>query len=394
MRRIIINRIFPWRRFATRRPSFASDNNAGIHPHVMSTLCSVNAEGDCMSYGCDENTNVAMMDVMRKHFGNDSYVYPVLSGTASNVLALSCVMKSYESVITSSNAHIANDECNAVEKFVGCKGVRKKLWLLSFIFLLGSQTTVVPVVTSNGKLTPDLVRPYLHGVGSVHNAQPRVISISQSTEMGTVYSVDEILSLSNFAHAHGMLLHMDGARLSNGCASLALPLCAVTRDVGVDLLSFGLTKNGAMNAEALIHWNSEWATCTPYLRKQMGQLFSKMRYSSSQFVAMLQGDLWIRNAMRANELAQYLAAELSQFGGICVTQPTQANAVFATIADKQVTQKLLEHYFFYVWNEATQEVRFMTHWNHTREDCDAFLALLTHLLAESSPPPAPPASSS
>lgn len=209
----------------------------------------------------------------------------------------------------------------------------------------------------------------------MHHAQPKVISITQTTELGTLYSIEEIKALSNLAKGHGMFLHMDGARISNAAAALRAPLRAFTRDAGVDLLSFGFTKNGAMQAEAVVHWNDEWAKRTPFLRKQMGQLSSKMRYASAQFVAMLQDELYLKNAAHANEMAQYLAAQLSQCRGVRLTQRVQGNAVFAII-DEAVTKRLLERYFFYVWNEATHEVRLMTHFNHTKRDCDDFVALL------------------
>ena len=255
------------------------------------------------------------------------------------------------------------DECGAPEKFTGCKLIP------------------VPSPTSNGKITVEQIRQQLVGIGDQHHVQPRVVSITQATEYGTVYSVKEIKNISDFAHANGILVHMDGARIANAAASLGVELNDITGKAGVDVLSFGGTKNGLMLGEAVVFFDKALAENFKYIRKQGGQLYSKMRFISSQFCALLDDDLWCKNASHANEMAQGLAQQLRKIPQVVITQEVQANSVFA-ILPKPVTDRLLEEYFFYVWNEDSGEVRLMTSFDTTKEDIEEFMALVHKFLQE------------
>ncbi|MEP6922729.1 MAG: low specificity L-threonine aldolase, partial [bacterium] len=324
------------------RRSFASDNNSGVHPEIMQAIAAAN-EGHVVAYGDDPYTDAAVK-TFRKHFGKDVEVFFVFGGTGANVLGLKAATESYHAVVCAETAHINVDECGAPEKFTGCK-------LLS-------------VKTTDGKVTSEHVVPFLEHIGFEHHVQARVISISQSTEMGTVYTPRELKTLSSFAHKKNMMLHMDGARIANAAASLKLDLRRITGDVGVDVLSFGGAKNGGMFGEAVVFFDSELARDFKYLRKQGTHLPSKMRFISAQFQALLGTDLWRRNAEHSNRMAQVLARELKKIPQIELTQKVESNGVFAIIPRKFVPL-LQRHYFFYVWNEATSEVRFMTSFDTT-----------------------------
>jgi threonine aldolase len=279
----------------------------------------------------------------------------VFGGTGANVLGLQAVTKSYNAVICAETAHINVDECGAPEKFSGCK-------LLS-------------VPTPDGKLRIESIKHFLHGVGFEHHVQPRVISISQATEMGTVYTKAEIKALAQFAHKNNMLLHVDGARISNAVVSLNASFKEITADVGVDVLSFGGAKNGMMYGEAVVFFDKSNAADFKYIRKQGMHLPSKMRYISAQFDALLSGDLWKRSAGHANRMAKVLASELEKIPQVKLTQPVEANGVFATIPPKYIPV-LQKKYFFYVWNEEISEARFMTSFDTTEEDIQSFVALV------------------
>src|SRR6266446_817355 len=337
----------------TPRRSFASDNNAGVHTEVIEAIAAANA-GHVVAYGDDPYTARAI-EQFQKHFGKDIAVYFVFGGTGANVLGLQAVTKSYNAVICAETAHINVDECGAPEKFTGCK-------LLS-------------LNTPDGKIKVDQIKPLLHEVGFEHHVQPRVISVSQATEMGTVYSPLELKKLSGFAHAHDMLLHVDGARIANAAASLNITLKEITKDAGVDILSFGGAKNGMMYGEAVVFFDNSLARDFKYTRKQGTHLPSKMRFISAQFEALLANDLWLRNAQRANRMAQLLARELATVPQITITQQVEANGVFAVVPKKYVSS-LQKKYFFYVWNEETSEVRFMTSFDTTEEDISKFVALV------------------
>jgi threonine aldolase len=333
--------------------SFASDNNAGVHPKVVEAIIAANS-GHVIAYGDDPYTERATAK-FRKEFGDDTAVYFVFGGTGANVLGLKAATKSYQAIICADTAHINVDECGAPEKFTGCK-------LLS-------------VSTENGKVTIDAMKHFLHGVGFEHHVQPGVISVSQSTEMGTVYSPQELKALSEFAHQNDMLLHVDGARIANAAVSLKMGLKEVTRSCGVDLLSFGGTKNGMMYGEAVIFFDPNLARDFKYIRKQGTHLPSKMRFVSAQFEALLTDNLWRKNAEHSNRMAQVLAAQLEKVPNVTLTQKVEANGVFAIIPSKYVPA-LQEKYFFYVWNEETSECRFMTSFDTTEEDIAEFVALV------------------
>ena len=333
--------------------SFASDNNAGVHPRILDAIAAAN-RGHVIAYGDDAYTSAAV-NRFREHLGKDVEVFFVFGGTGANVLAIKAVTQPYNAVMCAETAHINVDECGAPEKFTGCK-------LLS-------------VATKDGKLTGGQLKPFLHGVGFEHHVQPRVISISQATEMGTVYTAREIRKLADFAHQHNLLLHMDGARIANAAVSLNVNLKAITADAGVDILSFGGAKNGMMYGEAVVFFDAKLAREFKYIRKQGAQLASKMRFISAQFLALLSDDLWRENAVHANRMARLLARELGKIPQITITQKVDANGVFAILPQRFIS-RLQKKYFFYVWNEETSEARFMTSFDTTEDDIDAFVKLV------------------
>jgi len=336
---------------------FASDNNAGIHPSVLLEMSNVNI-GHTIGYGDDKYTDEAKA-LFRQHLGEQAEVYFVFTGTAANVLGITAVTRSWNSIITAFTAHIEQDECGAPEKFSGCK--------------------VLTVDTPDGKLSPQLLTRHMHGFDFEHHSQPGVISISQVTEMGTVYKPAEIRALADFAHSKGMLLHMDGARIANAAVSLSLPFRAFTTDAGVDILSFGGTKNGMMVGEAVCFLKPGLAQDFKYLRKQGMQLASKMRFISAQFIAWFRTDLWKQLASHSNEMALLLAKEVENIKGITITQPVEANGIFV-IVPHEIAEQLRKHYFFYPWNETTSEYRWMTSWDTTEEDIITFAGLVRKLM--------------
>ncbi|MCS7055984.1 MAG: beta-eliminating lyase-related protein [Thermoflexales bacterium] len=344
----------------TRR-GFASDNNAGIHPEILQAIAAAN-QGHVLAYGDDPYTQRAV-DAFKRHFGDDIAVYFVFNGTAANTLGLAAVMRSYQAVICASTAHIHCDECGAPEKFAGVK--------------------LLTCMTPHGKLSVEHVRQHMHGLGDEHRAQPGAISITQSTELGTVYTPDEIRALADYAHAHGLLLHMDGARICNAAAALDLPLRALTRDAGVDVLSFGGTKNGLLGGEAVIFFPPRaLAADFKFIRKQGMQLASKMRFIGAQFEALLCGDLWQRNAANANAMARRLADRVR--GIVEIAYPVQANAVFAIVPKRRIAD-LRAYSFFYEWADLDGEraiVRWMCAWDTTAEDVDGFAAHIAEVLRE------------
>ncbi len=343
----------------TKKPSrsFASDNNAGVHPEVMTAIAAAN-DGHVIAYGDDPYTARAVAK-FRENFGRDVEVFFVFGGTGANVLGLKAMTQPHEAIICADTAHINVDECGAPERFTGCK--------------------LLPATTREGKIQIDSFKHYLDGVGFEHHVQPRVISISQTTEMGTVYTPKEIKELATFAHKHQMLLHVDGARIANAAVSLNLPFTRFTRDVGVDVLSFGGAKNGMMYGEAVVFFNRSMAKDFKYTRKQGTHLPSKMRFISAQFEAMLSNNLWRRNAEHANRMAKLLAEQLSGIAKVNISQPVQANGVFAILPKGSIPQ-LQKKYFFYVWNERTSEVRFMTSFDTTEDDIADFVALVKKTL--------------
>ena len=333
--------------------SFASDNYAGVHPEVLEALAAANTD-HARAYGDDEWTARAE-GLFRDHFGDQAEMFPVFNGTGANVVGLQVLLRPWDAVICASTAHINVDEGGAPEHLLGVK--------------------LIDVAAPDGKLTPDLVRSVHFGVGVVHHSQPKVVSITQSTEMGTVYTPDEIGALAELAHSLDMYLHLDGARISNAAVGLGLPLRAFTTDVGVDIVSYGGTKNGALAAEAVVALRPGLGDLLGFARKNSMQLASKMRFFSAQFVALLDGDLWHRNATNANSMAQRLLAGVSDLPGVELTLPVQSNGLFPTIP-RAAIEPLQEASQFYVWNEALDQVRWMCAWDTTESDVDSFVVAL------------------
>jgi threonine aldolase len=330
--------------------SFASDNNAGVHPEVLEAISDAN-RGHAVGYGDDSYTEAAVRK-FKQQFGSDIEVFMVFNGTAANCLSLKALTDSYHAVICSEAAHIYTDECGAPEKFTSCK--------------------LLPIPTTDGKLTVESVSHAYHGLGDQHHVQPRVISITQATEMGTVYKAEEITALARIAHEREMFLHMDGARVANAAASLGLSLREVTRDLGVDVLSFGGTKNGAMGAEAVIFFDRKLCQDFLYLRKQGMQLASKMRFISAQFDALLTGNLWLKNAQHANRMARLLEEQLGEISQVKIIYKVEANGVFAKIPHRAIA-RLQKRYFFYVWSEEQSVVRWMCSFDTTEQDVRQFV---------------------
>ena len=311
-----------------------------------------------VAYGDDPYTERAY-SALRSIFGEEIDPYFVFIGTAANVLGLSTVSQSYHAVICPETAHIHVDECGAPEKFSGCK-------LLS-------------CSTPDGKLTVDMIASHMHGIGFEHHVQPRIVSITQATELGTLYSIEEIRDIANYAHEHGMLLHMDGARISNAAVSLDCGFYEMTGGAGVDVLSFGGTKNGMMYGEAIIFFSKALSEDFKYRRKQGMQLASKMRYIAAQFSAFLENDLWKENARHANLMAQKLYEAVRDIPGVEVTRRVASNAVFARIP-ASIVPALQKEFFFYVWDEESSEVRWMCSFDTTEEDIVSFASLLRSML--------------
>lgn len=341
---------------------FASDNYSGVHPEILAAIAAAN-DGHQIAYGEDAYT-ARLQEVFAAHFGDGVQAFPVFNGTGANVTGLQSMLPRWGAVIAASTAHINVDEGGAPERVAGIK--------------------ILNVPTDDGKLTPDLVDREAWGWGDEHRAQPLVVSITQSTELGTLYTPDEIRALADHAHACGMRLHLDGARISNAAAALDLPLRAFTTDAGVDVLSFGGTKNGALGGEAVVMLDAAASEGLVYLRKLNMQLASKMRFVSAQLIALLEGDLYLRNARHANAMAARLRAGVEagiadgSISGVAFSQPTQSNGVFATLPDG-VADELRRSFRFYDWDAARNEVRWMCSFDTTEQDVDAFVAELARL---------------
>lgn len=328
---------------------FNSDNYAGVHPDVLDALQRAN-HGHAPAYGHDTLTLEAQK-MFETLLGRSVDVFFVYSGTGANVLALDAVTQPFQSIIAAESAHIVNDECGAIEKITGSR--------------------IVTVATADGKLTPELVQPYLKRFGDEHHAQPRVISISQTTEYGTVYTPAQISALAELAHKYDMLLHVDGARISNAAAALSCDFGTLLASTGVDVVSFGGTKNGMMFGEAVVFLRPQLSAHAKYLRKQDGQLASKNRFIAAQFLAMYEGDLWLKCASHANAMAKRLEAAIGGAKDVQVTQPVESNVVFAKLPASRIAA-LQAHFGFYTWNEQTHEVRWMTAFDTREDDVDAF----------------------
>ena len=328
---------------------FGSDNHSGVHPDILNALRNVN-EGYTVAYGLDDYTNHALGQ-LKEIFGKQTEIFFVYNGTAANILGLKNVTSSFHSILCAESAHLTVHECCGPENFIGCK--------------------LVNISTEDGKLTVDLIKSYINGVGDQHMAQPHVISLTQATELGTVYRSKEIQKLADFAHANNMVLHMDGARLCNAAAFLRVDLNEICGKVGVDVLSFGGTKNGMMYGEVVVFFDKKLSKNFEFIRKQGMQLTSKMRYISAQFSAFLSADLWLHNAQHANQMAQLLAKELERIPGLKITQKVEANMVYAVIPNHCITA-LQKKYYFHRFNERTCEVRLMCSFTTKKEDIFEF----------------------
>lgn len=339
--------------------SFASDNYSGIHPEIFEAIQQANSQHQ-ISYGNDFYTQEAQ-SIFEKAFGEVTVLY-TFNGTGANVICLKCCTLAFQAVICSEYSHILVDECGAPTQSIGC--------------------SLLPLPTPDGKLTPELIKPFLNRIGNVHNTQPKVISISQSTELGTVYSIKELKELCQFAHEHNMFVHLDGARISNAVASLGVSLKEATIYCGIDIMSFGGTKNGLLMGEAVLIFNKQLAEYAPYYQKQTAQLFSKNRFIAAQFSALLSNDLWLRMASHANLMAQKLAKEVVAIPEVHITRKVDANAVFAIIPT-HVIKPLQAKYPFYVWNEQTHELRWMCSFDTTEIEVNDFAKTLKELITAS-----------
>lgn len=354
----------PWPPASLPEPpegSFASDNAAGVPPEVMAALAAANA-GPALAYGDDPWTRRAEA-ALRDLFGAPVESLLCWGGTGANVVGLATLLQPWQAVITPASAHIVTDECGAPARFTGA--------------------SVLPVAHEDGKLVPATLDPYLHWLGDEHHPQPAVVSLSQSTELGTLYTVDEIAALCDHAHAHGLLVHLDGARIANALAATGTDIRTMVRDTGVDVMTLGLTKDGAMYGETVVFLRPELAERAPFVRKQAGQLVSKSRYVAAQLLALLEGDLWLRNARHANAMAAELAAAVAGIPGVTVASPPQVNAVFATVPAEAIVP-LQQWSFFWEWDLTVSLVRWMTSYATTPDDIARFAA---GIRATVSPPP-------
>ncbi|MFW5707171.1 MAG: threonine aldolase family protein [Bacteroidota bacterium] len=339
--------------------SFASDNNAPVHADIMQAIMDANSE-DYVSYGDDPYTTKARK-IFNELFGTDVEVFFVCTGTGANVSSISHLIRPWQAVMTASTAHIHHDECGAPEKFTGSK--------------------LHTVPSLDGKLKTSQLEPYLHSVGFEHHAQPGIISITQATELGMVYAPHEIEEIARFAQENNLYLHVDGARIANALVAQNISLEEMITSTGVDVMSFGGTKNGLMMGEAVVFLNPELAKGFQYVRKQSMQLISKMRYVSAQFVAHFENNLWLQTASHANDMAKLLSEKIRHIPQVKLTMPVQTNAVFASIP-ANIIKPLQEKYFFYVWNPTMNEVRWMTHFNTTEQDIEDFVNCIEELLQE------------
>lgn len=332
--------------------SFASDNNSGVHPQIMRALMLAN-EDHALGYGDDKWTKHAE-ELFRQETGcSDSELCFALNGTGANVIALQACTQSFNSILCASTAHIAVDECGAPSKHTGC--------------------AIKEIDTPNGKLTPEIVKPYLTGFGFEHHSQPKVIAISQATELGTIYTPEEIKALSALAHQHDMYLFVDGARMANACDYNENTLKEMTTDCGVDIFTFGGAKNGLMFGEAVVSLRPELSKHLKYIRKQSTQLLSKMRYISAQFIPYLENRLWLSNSANSNMMASKLAGTLEAFG-VKITQKIESNAIFFEASD-EIADKIRQKFSFYDWDASSNVRRIVCSWDSTDDDLDQLIKL-------------------
>ncbi|MCL2289923.1 MAG: low specificity L-threonine aldolase [Bacteroidetes bacterium] len=338
--------------------SFGSDNHSGIHPAVLEAIRQANVDHTC-AYGDDvysENLQKKVQEI----FGENATIFPMFNGTGANICALRACVQPFHAILCPENGHIFVDECGAPE------------------YLTGAALKAIP--TKDGKVTVEMLEPFLHAFGFEHHSQPKVLYISQATELGTIYKPEEIKRLAQFLHQYKMYLHVDGARLANAAATLQCSLKEITADCGVDILSFGGTKNGMLMGESVITFCPELAENMKYIRKQSTQLFSKMRFTATQFLAYFQNNLWLINATHANNMAQLLRRKIEEIGNFEFTQPTEANTILVKLSPTLITE-MLKHHFFYVWNEESHEIRLVTSWDTTEADIEGFIYTLKNILA-------------
>ena len=336
--------------------SFASDNNSSVHPDVMQALVDAN-NGHALGYGDDIYTQEAT-ELVKKLFARPCEALFVFNGTGSNTMALQLMTRPYHIIFCAETGHIAVDECGAPGKGTGC--------------------FIRTIDTPDGKLTPELLAPYMVNFGVEHHSQPGAIYISQCSELGTIYKPHEIRGLCEFAHKHGLQVHMDGARIANAAAALDLSIDAVSGACGIDTLTLGGTKNGLMGAECVVIFNPDLIREARYARKQSCQLASKMRYLSAQFKAFLTNDLWFQCASKANRMARLLESELRKIDGVEFTQPVESNQLFLTMPIEK-SRKLHDKYYFYYWNEPIGEMRLVTSWDTTEDDITGLISYLKSL---------------
>ena len=340
--------------------SFASDNWSGVCPEIMEAIQAVNNVGHIPAYGeLEDPVTLSSIKKFKEQFGQQVEVFFVYNGTAANVLGVQHLIRPYEAIVSAYSAHLNEDECGAPEKISGSK--------------------IYTIESEDGKITPEDVKPFLRSIGFQHHSQPKVISISQVTETGTVYKPDEIADLAVFAHSNSMYLHVDGARIANAAVALGISFKEMITDTGVDVLSFGGTKNGLMFGETVIFLKPNLAKDFEYSRKQGMQLHSKMRYIAAQFERYLTDDLWKKNAGMANNMAQLLADKLKSIPQVTISHEVTANGVFVVLPEK-IIPHLQKHYYFHVWNHDLHEVRLMCSWDTTKKDVEGFIKALTELL--------------
>ena len=341
-----------------KRRHFASDNNAGIHPQILKAMIAAN-QGHTLGYGHDAYTESAIKK-FQEHFGKKIEVFFVFNGTAANVLGIRAVTQSYQSVICAAPTHLNVAECGAMENFGGNK--------------------LLLIPTANGKITVKDIKEQLQpGRGDQHHAQAKVVSIAQTTDLGAVYNAGEIKEIARFCHQNNLLLHMDGTRLANACAALKCSLKELTADVGVDILSFGGTKNGLMLGEAVIFFQRNQARDFKYIRKQGMQLYSKMRFIAVQFEALLSQQLWYKNAQHANAMAKELESRLQQIPALAITRQVESNMVYCQIP-KKIIPRLWRKYLFHVYDEERSEIRLVASFDTTLQDVQGFVRALKTLL--------------
>jgi threonine aldolase len=330
--------------------SFGSDNHSGIHPDILEAINKANRD-HTIAYGDDPYTTLAAEKV-KQLFGSDAQFFPMFNGTGANICALRACVQPFHAIMAPDSGHIFVDECGAPE------------------WLTGAAIKSIP--TTDGKITPEMVASMFHYLGFEHHSQPKVLYISQLSELGTLYTPAEIKALADLLHQHNMYLHMDGARIANAAATLGCTLKEITAEAGVDILSFGGTKNGMMLGESVITFKPELAENMKYIRKQSTQLYSKMRFCSAQFLAYFENDLWLKNAQHANQMAQVLRSEMTELHPFVFSQPTDGNIILVTL-EPQIIEEMLQHHFFYIWNESTNEIRLVTSWDTTLEDVNLFI---------------------